>query len=112
MRLPPAEVNRFVCKLKLIEHGLIKAVEEVDNIRLGSALKPDSSLDADGQSEESEVDDTETLVQRRNEFVKRAVKDNGGHKARAENASEKIESISEVRRAVIKDFLANVSDLK
>ena len=115
LRLAPVEVNRFICKLRLIEHGLVREVEELENIQLkGSAskLRGQSAADEDMESEESEQDDAELLMQRRLNFVRRVMKEKAGRKIRAAVASDKVEAVSEVRRAIIKEFLASITKVK
>ena len=115
LRLAPAEINRFICKLKLIEHGLVREVEELEKIHLriqSTKARTESTMDVDGESEESEQEDEETLKQRRLAFVRRVIKENGGRHARAAVASEKVEAVSEVRRAIVKEFLATITKVK
>ena len=117
LRLSPTEVNRFVCKLRLIEHGLVREVEELENIQLNSSaskLRGESAMDVDGEveSEDSEEEDAETLIRRRLDFVKHAIKQKSGRKVRADPASDKVEAVSEVRRSIIKDFLAAITNVK
>ena len=115
LRLPPIEVNRFICKLRLIGHGLVREVEDLENIHLKSSaskLRGDSAADEDAESEESEQEDAETLVQRRLDFVRRAIKEKDGRKVRAAVVSDKVEAVSEIRRAIIKDFLAAITKVK
>lgn len=112
LRLAPAEINRFICKLKLIEHGLVREVEELEKIHLrmpSTKARMESPMDVDGESEESEQEDEETLKQRRLAFVRQAIRENGGREARAAVASEKVEAVSEVRRAIVKEFLATIT---
>lgn len=106
-----AEVHRFACKLKLIQHGLLHEAVDLENLHLKTRASKATRIngtasDIDMQSEDSEVDDDELLQQRRNEFVKGAIMKAGGIKKTAEVAAEKVEAISEERRAVIKEFLA------
>ncbi|KAK4692470.1 DNA-directed RNA polymerase I subunit RPA1, partial [Lecanoromycetidae sp. Uapishka_2] len=112
LRLPPIEVNRFICKLRLIEHGLVWEVEELENIHLSSKQRGEHAMDVGGESEESEEEDAETLKHRRNDFVKRAIKEKGGRKIRDAIALEKVESVSEVRRGIIREFLATITKIK
>lgn len=96
-------------------HGLAREVEELENIHLGSTakkLRGEAAMDVDGESEESEEEDEETLKQRRNEFVRRAIKEKGGRNVRDTVASEKVESVSEVRRNIVKEFLATITKIK
>ena len=114
-RLAPAEINRFICKLRLIEHGLVREIKELENIHLkmkSTEPRGESAMDVDRESEESEQEDEETLKQRRLAFVRRAIKEKGGREARAAAASEKVEAVSEVRRAVITEFLAAITKVK
>lgn len=111
LKMHRAEVNRFTCKLQLIQHGLLEEAAELGNIRSKVRTSEDTRIngapsDTDMQSENSEEDEGELLQQRRNEFVKRAIKKAGGSKLKAEVAAEKVEALSEERRAVIKKFLA------
>lgn len=117
LKLPRVEVDRFTCKLRLIEHGLVQEVEELENIHLKStALRlrgvDVDAMDAEGDNQDSEEEDVETLKQRRNMFVARAIKKQGGSKSRVAAASEKIEAVAEVRRAIIKEFLAAITKPK
>ena len=117
LKLPRAEVDRYICKLRLIEHGLLQEVEELENIHLRSTASKlrgmdANAMDADEGSQDSEEEDGETLKQRRNEFVTRAINNNIGSQSEVLAVSEKIESVAEVRRAIIKEFLAAITKPK
>ena len=117
LKLPRAEVDRFTCKLRLIDHGLVQEVKELENIHLRSTASKlkgmgADAMDADVDRQDSEEEDEETLKQRRNEFVIRAIKRKGGSKSRGAVELEKIEAVAEVRRAVIKEFLAAITRSK
>lgn len=105
------EVNRFTCILQLIQHGLIEEAKELETFHLKA--KSLNAMNINGvtsdtaiQSEDSEEDHDETLQRRRNDFVKRAIKNAGESKCFTDIAGGKIEALSEERRAVIKEFLA------
>ena len=117
LKLTRAEVDRFTCKLRLIEHGLIQEVEELENIHLKSTASKlrgsdPNAMDLDGDSQDSEEEDAETLKQRRSEFVMNAIRKEGGSKNRVAVASEKVEAVAEVRRAIVKEFLAAMTKSK
>ena len=115
LKLHPSEVNRFTCKLRLVEHGLVKQVEELDHIHLGSATAKSlvaAANEVEGKSQDSEGEDAEALKKRRNDFVRRAIKNAGGRENRAAVASEKVEAVAEVRRGIIKEFLAVITTPK
>lgn len=103
------EVNRYTCKLRLIQHGLLDEAKELENIMLrnkGKAMVVNGAgPESDVQSDE-EDDDDDNLQKRRDDFVKLAIKKAGGTSHKAEVAAEKVEALSDERRAVIKEFLA------
>ena len=108
LKVAAAEVNRFACKLRLLEHGLIKEVEELENIQLrvkGSKFGVNGPANEEmGFESESEEEDVEKLIGKRDLFVKRAIKQNEKTKSLGR---EKVEFISEVRRAIIKEFMTS-----
>ncbi|KAL9125817.1 MAG: hypothetical protein Q9217_005037 [Psora testacea] len=104
------QVNRFICKLRLIEYGLIGEVEDLEMISMkdgGPKLNGANGHSSEDAEQDSEPEDgTEDLRRRRNDFVKRAVKKHGGRKHLESLDRAKVESIFESRRGVIKEFLA------
>lgn len=111
LKMHRAEVHRFTCKLQLIQHGLLHEAVDLENLHLKARTSKATRINGTAsdivmQSEDSEVEDDELLQQRRDEFVKRAIRKAGGNKNKAEVAAKKVEAISEERRAVIKEFLA------
>lgn len=117
LKLHRAEIDRFTCKLRLIEHGLVQEVEELENIHLRSTASKLRGMDADamdgeGDSQDSEEEDEETLKQRRREFITRAIKRKARSQSKLAAASDKIEAVAEVRRSIIKEFLAAITKPK
>lgn len=112
LRLHPEEIHKYVCKLRLIEHGLVKQLGELENISLMSVDSKGLNANSAGVEEEShdsEEEDGESLKRRRNAFVSNAIKNAGGSKNRATVASEKVEAVSAVRRGIVKEFLAAIT---
>ncbi|KAI9877205.1 MAG: hypothetical protein M1830_004531 [Pleopsidium flavum] len=117
LKMPRVEVNRFCCKLRLVRFGLLKEAEELEEIQL-KRKTPKGSKATGGvgseniESEESDDDDADVLVQRRNDFVKRAIKRTRDSMSHSTIVSDKIESAAEVRRMIIKEFLAAITKVK
>ena len=111
LRLHPAEINRFICKLRLIQHGLLEEAKELDDIHLRPKMVKSNGLATTGgmESDQSEEDDPDSLVYRRNDFVKHAIKQAGSGRHRAATAAGKFEAVAEERRAVIKEFLGIIT---
>ena len=112
LRLQRSELNRYVCKLRLIQHGLLCEVEELDeNVQSKTVkIKGISDLDDQGESEESE--DEDDLTEKRNTFVRDKIRAAGGSHLRAAVLLEKVEAISEERRKVVKEFLSTITQIK
>lgn len=102
LKMSRKEVNRYICKLRLIQHGLLNAAEEIDNIEI-SQDKSASDDDSGRSEEESAVD---KIIQRRNHFVKRAIK--AARTSPWEWDTEKNEGVAQARRNVVKDFLKSI----
>lgn len=101
-RMSRKEVNRYVCKLRLIQHGLLGAAEEIDNIE---DLKEDKAADDSDASEEGSSIDI--IIRRRNAFVKKCIK---AAKANPwEWKREKNEGVAEARRFVVKSFMKAIN---
>lgn len=104
-----AEVHRFSCKLKLLQHGLLHEAEELENINSGQNISSGEGVsdgENDGNDEDSEEDKEHTLREKRNAFVKHAIQQASASNLQVKSRVEKVASISERRRAIIKDFLA------
>lgn len=97
LKMSRKEVNRYLCKLRLIQHGLLGAAEEVENIEV-SQTKDEEDVSDSG--EESAVDG---VIRRRNAFVKKMIK-----AAKAdpwEWKREKNDAVAEARRNIVKTFM-------
>ncbi|KAF2236298.1 beta and beta-prime subunits of DNA dependent RNA-polymerase [Viridothelium virens] len=97
-----SEKHLLCCKLRLLRYGLVKECSQVENIT-------DSTKK---QSEDSDVSDSEQaniLINARNKFVKKAIKEARAAGLRPLRDMGKDESVGEARAAVVKDFLANMT---
>lgn len=110
LKLRPVDVNRFVCKLRLLQYGLLEESQEIDSSKFGkkqSAIP--GATGTDDSADEEEDNDPDVVVERRNDFVKQAIKQAGGKKHMKEIAGDKVEATAEERRAVIKEFLGAIT---
>lgn len=119
LKLHRAEVNRFTCKLKLIQHGLLQESEDLENIHLRSKASDPVTVNgsATQQNEESdeseeEDDDEESLIERRIDFVRRKLQNVKDRNPKAWVRAQKIEVMAEQRRAVVTEFLGAASVTK
>ena len=113
LTLHPTETNRFACKLRLLQHGLLEEAEELENVYYDTLqARKDKFARVNGHAEASQSDETESededasLISRRIEFAKRAIRKAGGRRQRSSIAAEKIEAVSGQRRVLVKEFLS------
>ncbi len=117
LKMARVEVNRFSCRLRLVRYGLLKEAEELDELRLQQKIPKDSQVNGGGVSEDvdsdtSEGEDTDKLIERRDAFVKRAIKRSKGSTRSSALVDDKIGAIAEERRDIVKEFLAAVTKVK
>lgn len=102
LKMSRKEVNRYLCKLRLIQHGLLSEAEQIDTIEVSQ------DKDEGNDSDDSEGEPTtDAIIRQRNAFVKRAIKAAKG--SSWEWKREKNEGVAEARRFVVKDFLKNIN---
>jgi len=98
------EINKYQCKLRLIQHGLLSEAQEIDNIEV---IPEKDTAEADDVSEPEEDSPEDGLITRRNNFVKKSIK-NAKHHA-WDFKREKNEAVAEARRNVVKDFMKGIT---
>ncbi|KZF25200.1 DNA-directed RNA polymeras-like protein I subunit [Xylona heveae TC161] len=112
-KLARIEVHRFCCKLKLIRHGLLNEAEELENISLvpkgSKTSRNQDGGDIEAAGSDSEGEDAESLMRRRNEFVRSCIKQAIGGIRKSKWVGEKTEAVAEERRIVSKEFLATIT---
>ncbi|KAF8864699.1 beta and beta-prime subunits of DNA dependent RNA-polymerase [Acephala macrosclerotiorum] len=106
LKMSRKEVNRYLCKLRLIQHGLLGAAEEIDNIEVAQT-KDNTASDDSEDDEESAID---VVIRRRNAFVKKSIK--AAKTTAWEWKREKNEGVAEARRTVVKAFLKAITSSK
>lgn len=90
-----------MCKLKLLQHGLIHQAHEV-----GSIGENDLGLDG-SEAEEEGADSSDAVTRAREKFVTQCLR---GNKVKRGDAKRgKHEGASEMRREIIKEFLAEIT---
>ncbi|KAL2358495.1 hypothetical protein BJ546DRAFT_12388 [Cryomyces antarcticus] len=112
-KMSRVEVSRFSCKLRLVRCGLLKECHDLEELHI--RLKP-LAADAVGVDEElatasdlSEGGDGTGLIEMRNAFVKEAIKAAGGSRRRSDWSTDKNESVTAERRAIVKEFLNSIT---
>ena len=110
LKLHPAEKIRFICKLRLLQHGLLHEAQEIDtitnqNFKGPKAARMNGTATEAATDSEEEDSDVESLVEKRLRVTKQAIKRAGGSRSKFELLGEKAEAVSEERRNVVREFL-------
>lgn len=104
-------INAYVCKLRLLQYGLVDEVAVIDTMGTGKAdKKKGAKHDGDSSSDE---ESEENLVARRNAYVKRCIRDAQlAGKLSGLMAGSKNPVAAEQRRATVKEFFKDVGSFK
>ena len=105
LRLPRVEVNRYVAKLRLLSYGLVNESQELDVIN----VRGSSTGEVTDEQDRDEEEESESLIEERNRFVKRAIKRAVGKADLALAIGSKVQAAAEERRLLIKEFFAAIN---
>ncbi|KAL5334658.1 hypothetical protein BJX70DRAFT_377559 [Aspergillus crustosus] len=111
-QMPRTQINLYICKLRLLQYGLVDAVAVVDSMgmKVGGSKK---GKGADKSDDEEEDEDEDDLIARRNSYVKKTIRE-----AQAAGllknilAGAKNPLAVEKRRDLIKEFFKDVVGAK
>ncbi|KAF2724049.1 beta and beta-prime subunits of DNA dependent RNA-polymerase [Polychaeton citri CBS 116435] len=111
LKLAKVRVHHFGCKLRLLQAGLIKEAKDLDEITsTSSAGKSAQDSESERESGDDDVNqDVKDLMERRERFVKLSIS-----RARQDGTidSSKTEASTSARRAVIQQFMADITKSK
>lgn len=109
-RLPAKDLHKYICKLRLLQYGLIHEARTVGNIGemdWAKKLEEDLGLDEEESEAEDENAPNEHVIRKREKYVQGCLR--GTKFRRGEVRNGKHEGMSEGRREVIKEFLAEIT---
>lgn len=106
-RMRERDIHAYTCKLRLLQHGMLAAANLID------AIGEDyCGIKVDGLDDESEAEEegSDNVLRKREYFVRRQLASN--KIGLGEMRKAKHEGALEMRRMLIKDFLANIAKAK
>jgi DNA-directed RNA polymerase I subunit RPA1 len=116
LRMAKAEVDRFACKLTLIQYGLLAEAADLDTMRMQVKKKKaaggtrDEEGPGDDLEESGDENDIDSFIARRRKFVDKLISKKG---RRSDILSAtKITAIADARRQVVKDFMGSIPGVK
>lgn len=105
------QTNAYVCKLRLLQYGLVDESGAIDGMGTVKGDKKKSAKDGEGSSDDD--DDEDDLIERRNTYVKKCIREaSASGKLKGLLAGAKNPIATEQRRTVIKEFFKDVVSFK
>jgi DNA-directed RNA polymerase I subunit RPA1 len=98
-----AEVNRYVCKLRLVQYGLLEEAHRIDESVSGGKNTAVGNSRSDSETA-SDDDDAGPLIRMRIKFTDRAI-----WKAKKEGVIEYNETASQMRKAIVKALVGDMN---
>ncbi|PON21531.1 DNA-directed RNA polymerase I subunit RPA1 [Trichoderma gamsii] len=106
-RLPPKDLHKYTCQLRLLHHGLIREAHMVATIGENELAVEIQEAMGEGPSEaEEEESSIDGVTRQREKFVRKCLQ--GIKLKRGEAKRGKHEGAYEMRREVIKEFLTEI----
>jgi DNA-directed RNA polymerase I subunit RPA1 len=108
--MPRVQVNAYICKLRLLQYGLIDALDDLDAMGEPKSVGKSQKV---GDGSASEEEDLEDLMDRRTAYVRRCIR-----KAQLQGitwgfmSGGKDSVAIQRRRALVKEFLKDINWVK
>ena len=109
LKMPRAEVHRFMCKLRLVRHGLLKEAEEIEQLQPKAKKARLEAGEEDLEADSDEEADGYDIIQQREKFVTKAIRTALQDREQGEPLTEKNEAIAAERKYIIKEFLTDIT---
>ncbi|KAK4498596.1 hypothetical protein PRZ48_011255 [Zasmidium cellare] len=107
LKLKRVLVARYVCKLKLVKYGLLKELNELEEVEFKSAKNNKPTAGSSDEDEDDGTDaDSKAVIQKLEQFTKDAIK---AAKKEGRLSAEKTETVKNVRASIIRDFMYNIT---
>jgi DNA-directed RNA polymerase I subunit RPA1 len=118
--MPRRQVNLFICKLRLLQYGLVSELPTLEEMRPSTVANPASMVNGNaGQAMEDtqelgsdDAEDEEDFLQRREKFVGKCIRKAQKREGVERHALLKNPAAVAERKAVVKTFLANMALVK
>lgn len=108
--MPAKDLHKYICKLRLLQHGLVHEAHIVGAIgetEVSDDVEASASLELDGSEAEDDTSSIDNVTRRREKYVQLCLR--SGRKTKRDIKKGKHEGTGQMRREVIKEFLAEVS---
>ncbi|KAH7134853.1 hypothetical protein B0J13DRAFT_480560 [Dactylonectria estremocensis] len=107
-RMPQKDLHKYICKLRLLQHGLIQQAHIVGSIGENDlAIEAGDFSGLEDEAEEEGNSSIDNVTRARDKYVLKCL--HGIKVKRGETKRGKHEGASEMRREVIKEFLAEIT---
>lgn len=100
------QINAYICKLRLLQHGLIEEVAVLEKME----IRKTASREGEG-SESGEDEDQEDFMDRRIKFVRRSIRRAASQRKSQDTLGLKDPVVAEQRRTTVREFLRDISSV-
>lgn len=108
-RMARKDIHRYACMFRLLQYGLLHEAQEIDAIGqdfFGTAASEVPAAGADQESDEDGEESQDAVIKARDSYVRKVLQ---GHRINLGDIRKgKHEGASELRRQLVKDFLAGI----
>jgi DNA-directed RNA polymerase I subunit RPA1 len=108
LKLARVQINAYICKLRLLQYGLVDDVAQIDTV-----MRNTSSAPEEGEDDSDNEEDPESVMERRLKFVKeriRKAQKHGQNEGLIAGAKDPV--AAEHRRELVKEFLKDIVAVK
>lgn len=107
-RLPQKDLHKYICKLKLLQYGMMQQAHIVGSIGENDlALDAEELFGIESEAEEEGNPSIDNVIRMRDKYVEKCLQ--GTKVKRGETKRGKHEGANEMRRELIKEFLAEIT---
>lgn len=118
--MPRVQVNLFICKLRLLQYGLVDELGELEKMRISADAEPGREPNGDGhrmmngtqQADSDREEDEEDFLRRREKFVRKSILKAQKRDPEKRHVLLRNPVAVTERRVVVKSFLADIALVK
>ncbi|KAG8407441.1 hypothetical protein J3459_014176 [Metarhizium acridum] len=106
-RIPPKDLHKYMCKLRLLQHGLIREAHIVDALGEADWSEMEEALGLDESEADEENSSIDNVTRKREQYVQECLRSSALR--RGDTRKGKHEGMAQARREIIKQFLSEIT---
>ncbi|KAJ6439154.1 DNA-directed RNA polymerase I subunit RPA1 [Purpureocillium lavendulum] len=106
-RLRPKDLHKYICKFRLLQHGLLHEAQIVEAIGEAQSAEMEENIATQDSEAEEDHSSADALIRKREKYVQSCLR--GLKSKRGDTVRTKHEGRTQSRRDVIRQFLADIT---